>query len=194
MIYPLSLSHGEPSEYPLTLSQIKAQLRIQHDEFDPLIVGIHLPAALSWAEGETGRSIALKQYRWTLDRFPTSYTPIRLPMGQAQSVVSIAYVTNGGTVTLRGPTSGSPIGADYQEDLTAPYGGLVMPIADATWPLTDTDIPAPVVVTFTAGWAAANVPADLKMGMLRYISDQIDSCEDGDHDLKDRIISGWKLR
>jgi len=194
MIYPLSLSHDEPDEYPLTLARIKQQLRLQHDDFDALITDIYLPGALSWAEGETARSIALKQYRWTLGGFPIGNEPIRLPAGKSASVVSIAYVVDGQTVTLRGPTSGSPIGTDYQEDLAAPFGGIVMPNADSTWPIADSDVPAPVVITFTAGWAPASVPADLKLGMLRYIADELDQCEDGDSSLKDRMVSGWKLR
>lgn len=159
-----------------------------------MISDLYIPGSLSWAEGETARSIAIKQYRWSLAGFPTGNDPIRLPMGKAASIVSIVYVANGQTVTLRGPTSGSPIGTDFQEDLSAPFGGLVMPNADEMWPTTDTDVPAPVVITFTAGWAAADVPADLKLAMLRYISEELDMCDGEDANMKNVMVSGWKLR
>lgn len=198
MNYGLSLSRAEPSAPPLDTELVKSQLRITHDAFDELISTLHIPGAVSWAEGETKRAIALRPCRWVLSQFPRS--PIYLPAGKTDSVTSIRYVVDGQTVTLRGPSSGSPIGTDYQEDLSSDAGGILMPPPGDLWPSADRDVPAPVVIDFVAGWPSDRIPADLKLGMMWYIAEALDAvggADIGPHmdfSLKDKMISGWVLR
>ena len=74
-----------------------------------------------------------------------------------------------------------------------------MPNSGSSWPSADSDVPAPVTITFTAGWASASVPADIKQAMLLYIADAIDIAGAGDlgqytdTELKSRMLSGWRL-
>ena len=67
MICALSISWDSSSEDPediVSLNTIKAQLRISHDEFDELITEVHLPGAVSWAEGLMHRSILIPVSSW----------------------------------------------------------------------------------------------------------------------------------
>lgn len=160
---------------PVSLSLLKSQLRIDHEEFDVLLSSIHMPAAVSWAEGFMHRSILAKTHRLVLEDFPRGRDQsIRLPRGKTQSVTSIAYVSNNATTTLRGPTSGSPIGTDYREDLASNSGGVLYPAYNATWPSVDTDNPSPVLITFSAGWLQSEVPGDIKNALTMYCSDALE--------------------
>jgi hypothetical protein len=205
MSYTLSLSWDAPAAYPITLTEIKAHLKITGTAFDTLISDLYLPAAVAWAEAETARSIASKTHYLTMRRFPPAYAPIRLPAGKCTRIVSIDYVENGATTTLTGPSAANttvspniPAGDDFQEDLKADFGGVIMPIADDTWPTTDRDHPAPVVITFEAGWTASTCPADVKLALMAHISARMDLEGTTDQfDIIDRAasyLSAWRLR
>lgn len=163
MIKPISLSIDPipDSPLPISLSDLKAQLRVSGSDEDGLIQG-YLFAALHTAENVTHRTIVSREHRWTLRDFPCSIRQdIRLPRGKTQSVSSIQYTSGGTTATLTGPSSGSPAGTDYQEDLEGDDGGIIMPNQGASWPSVDLDVPSPVVITFTAGWASGDIPQDV---------------------------------
>ena len=51
---------------------------------------------------------------------------IRLPRGKTQSIEGIDYVVSGQPLMLRGPSSGSPVGPDYREDLGGDDGGVLL--------------------------------------------------------------------
>jgi hypothetical protein len=193
----LSLRSDPPLEYPLTLDLIKRQLRIGHDDFDDLILGVYIPGSLSWAEGETRRSIARKSYYWTLKEFPRE--PVRLPAGLCRKVHYIQY----GDQFLYGPSSEdlttspvTPPGSDFYEDLSADFGGIIWP--DGSWP--DSDVDRRVVIKFDAGWSRAECPADIKLALMAYIQEAIDVTGGADippnfsPSLKSHLVSGWALR
>ena len=200
---------GTTVSYPLTLPQIKSQLRIAHDEFDALVMSLHFPAAISWAEGETHRAIALANYLWVASDFPLLRDArIMLPMGRTQSVQRITYATvGGGNTTLTGPSAADssvspvvPAGSDYTEDLGAPFGGVLVPPLTG-WPSNvDLSATTPVRVAFRAGWAADDVPADIKIALMWYIQEALDATGGADlpsnanFELKNTMLSGWKLR
>jgi hypothetical protein len=195
---PLALSWDADTEFPIALDLIKSQLRVGHDEFDVLIHLLHLPAAVEWAEGEMHRSILAKEHQWVLSDFPRRDLGIRLPRGKTQSVSSIVYAASAtSTVTLRGPTSGSPIGSDYREELRGDSGGTIYPLTD--WPAVDLAAPAPVVITFTAGWDAVRVPGDIKMALAMYVADALeitgasDLSAHTDLAVKNSLLSAWRL-
>ena len=196
---PLRISWDAITSYPITLQTIKDQLRIDHEQFDPLIMSVHLPAAITWAETETKRSIVSREHRWVLDSFPIDRQErLDLPRGKTQSVASIAYVTNGSTTTLTGPST-SPVGTGWVEDLSGDSGGVLMPTQGNSWPSADIDHPNPVTVTFTAGWLAAEIPPDLVAAIIFYIGDAIDlpsSADLGqytDLNFKDGLVSRYRL-
>ncbi len=185
---PKSLSWDADTAVPLDLHIIKSQLRIDHDEFDPVIMGLHLPGAVEWAEGEMHRSILSKTHYWVLSDFPRSADQsIRLPRGKTQSVASIAYVSNNATTTLTGPSSGSPQGTGYREDLRGNGGGKLYPAVNSSWPSVDVDAPTPVLITFSAGWTQAQIPSDIRQALAMYISDGLEIT--GTSELIGRLVS-----
>lgn len=153
----------------IALARLKDSLRITHDDLDDLIHTEHLPAAVRWAEAFMHRSILAKTHRWIIDAFPP--LAFRLPRGKTQSVTSIAYVKGGATTTLTGPTSGSPMGTDYQEDLRGDLGGIIMPNRGTSWPTVDDDVPAPILITFSAGWTAKTIPQGVTSALMLLVRD-----------------------
>lgn len=194
------IDRGTASALPVDLQDVKDQLRILDDQFDPLLYNIHIPAAVNWAEGVMHRNILSRTVTWVISDFPRGVDEsLRLPLGKTQSVSSIAYTQNNTTTTLTGPTSGSPVGTDYREDLTGSEGGVLFPAYNETWPSVDLDAPQPVVITFSAGWTAAQIPPQVKHAIFMYCADAIDITGAADvtqwSDLsaKATLLSSWRL-
>lgn len=194
MISRISLVRASPSDYPITLDQVKTHLRIDHTEFDSLIEQVHIPGALAWCEGETRRTLISRQHTWTIRDFPQdAYQRIRLPGGIASAVSSIVYVRNETATTLRGPSSGSPIGTDWQEDLTDDKGAVLMPNPGSVWPAVDFDAVSPVVITYTAGYTDVDqIPAELKLHMIQWVGNALDMMSISEVDLAG-MVSAWRI-
>lgn len=206
MLCPLRLSVNAltMSPLPVDLTLIKTHCAIDSTDLDDNIE-IYLKAAVDWAEGSMKRTIFTRAHQWVLKDFPRDgRMEIRLPRGKTQSVESIVYWNGGQSYTLTGPTSGSPAGDDYQEAL-GDDGAILMPLRGGNWPSVDLDVPSPVTVNFTAGWASADVPGEIIHALLFSISDAIDlrgtadfssqSLSDGGprYQVRETLISGWSL-
>ena len=174
MISHVSITPAAATGLVITLDRVKQQCKIDGTDFDDQLQDIYMPAALEWAENGTHRAIEQRSHTWVIRDFPrTNNGILHMPRGKAQSVTSIVYYSNGSPITLTGPTSGSPIGTDYQELLTSDAGGILMPNRGESWPTVDDDVPAPITITYSAGWATADIPLDLVNAMLLYISDAL---------------------
>jgi uncharacterized phiE125 gp8 family phage protein len=197
----MEVSALDTSPLPLDLTLVKDHVAVDGDDLDTLLERYTL-AAVRWAEGSTRRTIYRRSHRWVLSDFPrVGRLEIFLPRGKTISVESVAYTDTSGTVqTLTGPSSGSPGGTDYQEDLQGDDGGMLRPIRGEVWPAVDTDAVSPVVITFTAGYAADEVPDDLIHAMLFAVSDMFDTRGSADltvfgrnFETRELLASGYRL-
>jgi uncharacterized phiE125 gp8 family phage protein len=195
----ITIDIDAPEDIPLDLALLKQDLRIAHDDLDEVIMQQYIPDAVSWAEGAMRRSIVAREHRWILDSFPCGADQtVYLPRGRVQSLTSIVYSSAGQLITLRGPSSGSPIGTDYQEDLRG-HQGRVMPNRGGTWPSVDVDVPSPILITFTAGWNVEDVPADIKRALTASVFgamelDGLLTTKSGfDADFREKLISAWRI-
>lgn len=149
-----------PTEYPLTLAEVKAHLRVDHTDEDTMITA-YLAAATAHAEKFMGRALITQTLELVLDSFYDAQ--IMIPMPPLQSVVSVRYDDAAGDEqTLVENT-------DYVVD-TASQPGWVVAV-DETWPTT-IDTVNSVRIRFIAGYATAdsppveNVPFDIKAAIL----------------------------
>jgi uncharacterized phiE125 gp8 family phage protein len=185
----------------IELELLKTHLAVDFPDLDELIA-LNLAAAVDAFEGATHRTVVSREHRWVLRDFPhVTYQRIRLPRGKTRSVAKIEVDRRAGLLTLRGPSSGSPVGTDYMEDLRGDDGALIMPPAGASWPSAELDRPAPVTITFTAGWDAAEVPADVQRALMFWVRAGVDD-ERGTIDPAkltanrqtfEALVSGWRL-
>jgi uncharacterized phiE125 gp8 family phage protein len=202
MLSPLRLEvdplAGSP--LPVDLDLIKAHAAIDSTDFDALLP-VYLFAAIDWAENAMHRTIFARPHRWVLRDFPhTRFEEIGLPRGKTQAVEKIEYVSGNQTVTLTGPSSGSPAGTDYREDLRGDDGGVVAPGNGRSWPSVDYDAPAPVIIHFTAGWTVGSVPSAIIHALLFAVADafemrsEADLSGSGTHfQAREALISPYRL-
>jgi hypothetical protein len=188
------------SPLPIDLTLIKTHCAVDGATLDDNLE-VYLQMAIEWAEGWTKRSVFSRAHKWVLKDFNRDCRQeIRLPRGKTQSVESIEYYSGGTLLTLTGPSSGSPAGTDFQEDLRGDDGAILMPPYGGDWPSVDWDHPAPVTINFTAGWASAEVPRQIIHAILFAISDAVDIRGSKDlatagsrHDAREALVSGWQL-
>ena len=188
------------SPLPLDLSFVKLHCAIDYTDSDALIEQYVL-AAIRAFEDTTHRTVFSRDHRWVLKDFPpTPGYQITLPRGRTTAVESIVYYSDGVATTLGGPTSsGSPTPADYQEDLRGEHGGVLAPLSGSAWPAVDTLQVAPVTITFTAGWANADVPPDITQALLWYIRTALDDNRSdpmkaiANNTVFEAMVSGWRL-
>lgn len=177
MLCPLRLDIDEididGSPWLIDETFVKTHARVDFADEDDNLQS-YIKAAVLWAENANHRTVIRREHRWVLREFPVGgRQEIRLPRGKTQRVLKIEYSVGGTLSTLYGPSSVAP-GTDYQEDLRGNSGAVLMPPRGSSWPSVDEDVPAPVIVTFDAGWAVEDIPSDLMDGILMAIADAYD--------------------
>lgn len=151
-----------PAADPVSLAEVKAHLRVDHDD-DDTIIALYVDAALAHLDGDEGllgRALVTQTWDQTIDDFPYG-DDLPLMLAPVQSVTSITYRDMGGN-TQTFPAESYML--RNRHGLT-----WVHLKDDYTWPETD-DEPDAVTVRFVAGYGdAAAVPAAIKAAMLLHI-------------------------
>ncbi len=149
-----------PASEPLTLSEAKAHLRVDHNADNTLIESLITTARLS-TETHTGRQLVTATYELAFGGFPgCGY--LDLPLPPLQSVTSLTYYDTAGTPTVWGTSS-------YQVS-TLGICGRIVPVYGTIWPTTILRPLDGLVVRFVAGYGPPNsVPQDIKAAMLLFI-------------------------
>jgi uncharacterized phiE125 gp8 family phage protein len=190
------------SPLPVDLTLVKSHCAVDFDDQDDLLM-TYIMAAVNAFENTTHRTLFLREHRWVLKGFPllyrhALYQRIWLPRGKTRSVEQIDYWQGGIQFTLTGPTS-TPAGDNYQEDLRGDDGGMIMPPRGQSWPSTDCDAPAPVTITFTAGWTTAELPSDILTALLFFVRTSLDDArtdpQKTEADLRsfEAMVSGYRI-
>lgn len=124
---------------PLADAKVQVNVTADDDSEDDILEAAR-DAAISWAEGYTGRSLQERQFLWTADKF---CSVIALPIGPVSSADSVKYYDGDGTDTT--VDAGDYVLSDDR----------LVTAADATWPSDADGRPGGVRITFTAGYATA---------------------------------------
>lgn len=148
----------EPSVEPITRTEAKVHLRVDHTDEDTLI-DILIQAARETVEQRTNRSLITQSRTIKLDYFPSNYT-IYLPYGPLISVTSVKYYDENEAQQTLSSTL-------YWVDSSSNIPRII--IKDS-WPSTY-DMPNAVEVIYSAGYGAAstNVPKAIKQAMYLII-------------------------
>jgi len=159
---------------PVTMTEAKLHLRVDHDEEDDAI-RTYIASARAWVEEYTNRALINQTWQMTLADFPLRYPfEIALPLGRCSAINSIAYTdSDGNPQTLTGPTSGSPAGTDYQEDLSSDEGARIRPPVAGEWPSVQDEAIQPVTVEFVVGYGAksSDMPDAIRTAVLYRLTD-----------------------
>jgi uncharacterized phiE125 gp8 family phage protein len=168
MKYALEIT-SQPAAEPITVSEAKAHLRVDHTTDDTYIESL-ITASRVWAERYQARAYINQTWKMYLDAFPVQgYIPI--PIAPLSSVTSITYVDiNGDTQTLDA--------ARYQVDSKVQPSRVYL-APGVSWPSTRFEQKNAVTITFVAGYGAtsASVPASMKHAIKMLVSDMYQNRE-----------------
>lgn len=147
----------QPATEPVTVTEAKAHLKVEHTADDDLITAL-IQAARQEAELLTGRGFITQTVTEVFDRFPAGGDPIRLSIGPLIAVTGITYTSEAGDTTT--VSTSTYVVHTYQEP------PVVTLANSATWP-TPLQQAQVVRVTYTVGYGDASaVPAAIKQAML----------------------------
>lgn len=147
----------QPATEPVTLTEAKAHLKVEHTADDELI-NMLIQAAREQVELLTGRGLITQTVTEVLDLFPSGGDPIRLSIGQLRSVTSITYTNDAGAQTTLDPSV--YVVHAYNDP------PLVSLAHSQTWP-TPKQQAQVISIVYSVGYGtAAEVPAALKQAML----------------------------
>ncbi len=156
-----------PASEPVTLTELKTQLRIASTDEDAHL-STQIVIAREHVEALTRRQLLTATWELALDQFPIYVgsrskeaeprQQIRIPRPRLIAISSITYLDgNGATQTLAADR--------YRVDARS-EPGRVEPAFGYTWP-TARHVSNSVVITYTAGYGnAAAVPSSLKAAVL----------------------------
>lgn len=156
-----------PANPLISTDDAKAHLRIGDDlDADEYLDGL-VAAATAQIEGPDGIGIALVTQTWRLSLDGLPCDAIRLPLGPAQSIVSITYLDEAGQTQTLDP-------ALYTID-TDQNPAVLCRAYNAVWPATRCQ-PGAVKITFTCGFGdnAEDVPADLRQAATLLVEAIVD--------------------
>lgn len=150
-----------PAATPVSVAEVKAQTRVDHDAEDDLLT-LLIEAATAHLDGYAGvlgRCLVTQTWKQEYDAFARC---LRLPL-PAASVTSIIYLDSAGAASA--PVSSG----DYALQHDA-LGSFVRFNDDFAFP-GDLYETKPVAVTFVAGYGdAADVPANIKAWILANVA------------------------
>jgi uncharacterized phiE125 gp8 family phage protein len=152
-----------PTVEPLTLTEAKEHLRVDHIDDDTLIESL-IKAARRSAEVFQGRSYLSQTWKLYLDTFPCERY-IYLPFPPLQSVSSVTYIDGNGDVQTLATSR-------YQVDAKSQPGRIVL-APGYSWPATESDRVNAVIITFVAGYGAtsASVPENIRHAVRLILGD-----------------------
>lgn len=156
-----------PTTEPVTVDEVKAHLRIDHDDED-VYLGLLITAARRYAETYLNRQFITATYKLRLDCFPC--WEIQIPRPPFVSVTTLAYLnTSNVSTTLTENTH-------FTKDIYS-EPGTIFPAYGLTWPTTY-GVPNAVTLTYVAGYGDADdVPAEVRYGILLIVARMYDSRE-----------------
>lgn len=138
-----------PAVEPITLTEAKAHLRVDHST-DDIIIAMYIAAARTDCEEWTGRAFVTQTWELVLDEFPVD--EIMLPRPPLQSVTSIKYDDTAGVEQTLATT-------EYTVDNVS-QPGWVVPVTTG-WPTSTFEGINSIRIRYVAGYINTDSPADL---------------------------------
>jgi uncharacterized phiE125 gp8 family phage protein len=165
----------QPGTEPLTVSEVKNWIKVDHSADDTLIESLIKAARLS-AENYTGIKLFTQTIVETWDSAPIAdhtynqFSGISLSTWPVQSISSVQYSDEDGVNQTW--SSGN-----YMVDLNS-YPCRISPNFDTSWPTLQFTMKA-ITVTYIAGYSSVdNIPDDIKTAMYLMITSWYDNRTD----------------
>jgi uncharacterized phiE125 gp8 family phage protein len=160
----MSIKVITPAVNPIiALSELKAHLYIVGDADDTELTN-KMNEVKNLAESFTNRFFLNTVAEYALDSFPIELREIWIPKPPLVSVSKVEYYDTSGVLQEMDLS-------DFYVDTRSTLGRLVLK-SGKSFPITETDRPNAVIITFTAGYGAntSDLPLDLKSALKLLIA------------------------
>ncbi len=150
-----------PAAEPVTLTEVKLHLRVDHPNEDTPIGG-WIATAREKVEMDTRRALITQTWDMTLDEWPKE-DYIEVPLPPLASVTSITYIDKDGV-------SATFASSSYVVDTQNSPGRIVLAVG-YSWPSVTLRAANGITVRYVCGYGAtgSSVPASLRSAMLLLI-------------------------
>lgn len=157
LIRPILKRTVDPTDYPVTATEIKLQCRVDHSAQDDLLTMVKL-AAVAYVENATNRAIMPQTWRAYWPCFPYDNF-LAIPRCPVTAITHLKYTASDATVTTWASSN-------YVTDLQREPARVLLTYGNI-WPAVVLRPGLAVEVEFTAGYAnAAAVPPPIKHAIL----------------------------
>jgi len=166
-----------PTQLPVGLDELKARLKITHNDADAALQS-YLEAATDYCQEYQWAQYCTATYVERYDQFPNMFVPQRNPLISATSIVYNDVSNQAVTLTQN---------TDYTVDIYSKPARIV-PAFNTSWPATYAHVNA-VTLTYVAGYGGpADVPSEIKHAILLKAAQQYGDCDGNSIAAMDRMI------
>jgi uncharacterized phiE125 gp8 family phage protein len=149
---------------PVSLAELKAQLRIDSSDEDELLTSI-IKSAREFTEDQLRRALLTQTFDYCIQGWPRR-NYIKLPFGNLQSVTSIKWKDTDATETTLVVTT------DYLVETNGDKCGRIVLPYGASWPSGTLYPSNPITIRFVCGWTTtALIPSKIKQAILMIAAD-----------------------
>lgn len=160
----------DPSVFPVALTLVEKALNVPTGT-DSDLINLYIGAATDELEADTDRAIISQTWKYTLDRFPSSYNDFTffIPKGTLISVTSLKYIdVNDVLQTLVD-------GTDYEVTQTGNQARII-PIGDFPDTLTTKNETVQLIVVSGIGTTDSDSPDWVQQALILKIKGKYDDC------------------
>jgi uncharacterized phiE125 gp8 family phage protein len=173
---------------PITTAEAKLHARIDTAADDALL-SVLIPAVRAAAEQFTRRALVAGSFTYAVrgNDKPVYRDALALPWVPVTTLTSLVYIT---------PSTGATIALSASDFTLRTFEGFafVAPVVGNTWP-TDAE---EVRVTYTCGYAQADIPVDIKLALLLSFAEWYDQRADVEQRTIGKasraLLTPWRVR
>lgn len=174
MVKPLSCHHSlelvdAPLITPITLAEVKAQLRVEHDDDDTMLTRlIDVAVAYTDVRGALGQAMITQKWGQWIDSTPPQ--SVSLILGPVQGVTSVKYYDTDGNLQTDDINKYEVFGTQFATKIS-PKSGFSWPVAQ--------DRQDAIKIKYEIGYgdAATDVPQTIRHALMLMVGHWYDNRE-----------------
>ncbi len=189
MVKPLSCHHSlelvdAPLITPITLAEVKAQLRVEHDDDDAILTRlIDVAVAYTDVRGALGQAMITQKWaQWIHSNPPQN---VSLILGPVQNVTAVKYYDTDGVIQSDDVNNYQVFGTDFAT--------IISPKDSFTWPAAQQRSDA-IKIEYEIGYgdAITDVPQTIRHALMLLIGHWYDNREQTGADELSNIPFGYE--